>query len=263
MAPEQAKGKPVDRRADIWAFGCVLYEMLTGARAFDGEDATEILGAIVKTEPDWSRLPRHDATASAALVRRCLQKDPRRRQQHIGDARIEIEEAAETPELPASPAGRRARPWPASVPWAIAAVAMAAALVDGFADLHERLAGGAGDAGRHHHAADREPRPGRGLRALAGRAVHRVRGRVAERAHLRAHAESGEVRPLPGTEGADAALLVARQPVGRLLRRRQPDARRAGRGAPATIARDVGPSSSWRHGIATARSCSDAGPAAA
>ncbi len=74
MAPEQAKGRSVDRRADIWSFGCVLYEMLTASRAFDGEDTPEILGAIVKTEPDWSRLPpRHLRTSSrcgAAVWRR-------------------------------------------------------------------------------------------------------------------------------------------------------------------------------------------------
>jgi Tol biopolymer transport system component len=126
MAPEQAKGKAVDRRADIWAFGCVLYEMLVGARAFDGEDTTEILGAIVKTEPDWKQLPKSTAPQIIALLRRCLQKDPRKRQQHIGDARIEIDETMTVPSAP----GERARP--AShvyAPWALAGLSAAALAV--------------------------------------------------------------------------------------------------------------------------------------
>ena len=75
MAPEQAKGKAVDKRADIWAFGCVLYEMLTGARAFPGEDVTDTLAAIVRAEPDWTVLPADTPRAIRTLLRRCLQKD--------------------------------------------------------------------------------------------------------------------------------------------------------------------------------------------
>src|ERR1700758_2995360 len=75
MSPEQARGKAVDKRTDIWAFGCVLYEMLTGKQAFEGEDITEILAAVVKTEPDWRALPPATATKIRDLVRRCLQKD--------------------------------------------------------------------------------------------------------------------------------------------------------------------------------------------
>ncbi len=90
MSHEQARGKVVDRRTDIWAFGCVLYEMLAGARAFEGDDVTEILGAIVKTEPDWSRLPATTPRAIRTLITRCLAKDRTQRLQHIGDARLEI-----------------------------------------------------------------------------------------------------------------------------------------------------------------------------
>ena len=75
MAPEQAKGKPVDRRADIWAFGCVLYEMLTGRRAFDGEDVTDTIAAVVTKEPDWSRLPASTPPSVERLLRRCLEKE--------------------------------------------------------------------------------------------------------------------------------------------------------------------------------------------
>ena len=93
MSPEQARGKPVDKRSDIWAFGCVLYEALTGRRAFAGETVTDIITAVVKDEPDWSGLPSDTPAHIRTLLVRCLQKDPRRRLRDIGDARLEIEEA--------------------------------------------------------------------------------------------------------------------------------------------------------------------------
>jgi Tol biopolymer transport system component len=91
MAPEQAKGRPVDRRADIWAFGCVLYEMLAGCRPFDGEDITDTIAAVVTKEPDWSRLPAATPPAIATLLRRCLEKNAQRRLPHVGVARLELE----------------------------------------------------------------------------------------------------------------------------------------------------------------------------
>ncbi len=97
MAPEQARGKPVDRRADIWAFGCVLFEMLTGQRAFNGETVTDVLAAVIEREPDWSALPAAVPTNIRTLLRRCLQKDPHRRARDVGDARIEVEEAMAAP----------------------------------------------------------------------------------------------------------------------------------------------------------------------
>jgi Tol biopolymer transport system component/predicted Ser/Thr protein kinase len=92
MAPEQAKGRPIDRRADIWAFGCVLYEMLTGRRPFEGADVTDTLATILKTDPDWSRLPGDLPSSLRRMLRRCLEKDPRKRLSAIGDARLELEE---------------------------------------------------------------------------------------------------------------------------------------------------------------------------
>ncbi len=92
MSPEQAKAKSVDRRADIWAFGCVLYEMLTGAKAFPGDTVPETLGAIMRAEPDWSLLPSATPVRVRVLLQRCLQKDPRQRLRDIGDARISLEE---------------------------------------------------------------------------------------------------------------------------------------------------------------------------
>ena len=106
MSPEQASGKPVDTRADIWAFGCVLYEMLTGQRAFDGQGVSETLARVLEREPDWAKLPATLSPALRTYIRRCLQKDPRQRVQAIGDVRLALEGAFETA-LPqtAAPAG--------------------------------------------------------------------------------------------------------------------------------------------------------------
>jgi Tol biopolymer transport system component len=94
MAPEQARGRPVDRRADVWAFGCVLYEMLTGKRAFPGDDVTDILAAIVRGEPDWSALPQTTPSSVRRLLHRSLIKDPKDRLPDVGVARLEIADAS-------------------------------------------------------------------------------------------------------------------------------------------------------------------------
>jgi serine/threonine protein kinase len=104
MSPEQARGKPVDMRADIWAFGCVLYEMLTGRRAFDGESVAETLARVIEREPDWSGLPAALSPALRTFVRRCLQKDPRQRVQAIGDVRLALAGAFDTAAAPAAAA---------------------------------------------------------------------------------------------------------------------------------------------------------------
>jgi WD40 repeat protein len=93
MSPEQAKGKPVDRRADIWAFGCVLYEMLGGRRPFLGDGVSEVMAAVIMAPVDFSALPPTLPARVARLVRRCMEKDPRRRLRDIGEARIALEEA--------------------------------------------------------------------------------------------------------------------------------------------------------------------------
>ncbi len=92
MSPEQAKGKSVDRRTDIWAFGCVVYEMLTGKQAFTGETVTDTLAAVIMKDPDLSTLPANTTQSVRSLLQRCLKKDARQRLQSIGDARIAIEE---------------------------------------------------------------------------------------------------------------------------------------------------------------------------
>src|SRR5688500_5256819 len=97
MAPEQAKGRAVDRRADIWAFGVVLFEMLTGGRAFKGEDISDVLATVLKTEPDWQALPAGTPPSVRRLLRRCLEKDPRKRLSAIGDARLELDDVGADP----------------------------------------------------------------------------------------------------------------------------------------------------------------------
>lgn len=108
MSPEQARGKTVDKRADNWAFGCCLYEALTGA-PFLRETVAETLGKIVERDPDWESLPRSTPTRLRELLRRGLKKDPRYRLQAIGEARIEIEEAQAKPSTPSPTTSRDAR----------------------------------------------------------------------------------------------------------------------------------------------------------
>ena len=93
MSPEQARGKTVDRRTDVWAFGCVLYEMLTGVQIFRGETVSDVLSAVLNAEPDWAALPTQTPSSIRRLLNRCLQKDPARRLHDLADARIEIDEA--------------------------------------------------------------------------------------------------------------------------------------------------------------------------
>ena len=97
MSPEQAKGKKTDRTTDLWAFGCVLYEMLAGRAAFEGETLGEILGSVFKAEPDWSQLPAETPESIRRLLRRCLQKEPNLRVRDIRDARIEIDDSKSGP----------------------------------------------------------------------------------------------------------------------------------------------------------------------
>jgi Tol biopolymer transport system component len=97
MSPEQAKGKPVDKRSDVWAFGCVLYEMLAGNRTFEGEGVTDTLTSVIAKEPDWNALPSNTPAPIHKLLRRCLEKDRKRRLRDIGEARLVIEEVLTLP----------------------------------------------------------------------------------------------------------------------------------------------------------------------
>jgi len=115
MAPEQAKGKAADRRADIWAFGCVLYEMLTGKQTFTGETVTDTLAAVIMRDPDLSQLPPATPMRVRVLLQRCLQKDPKQRLQAIGDARISLDEVlsgtSDTTPQPQASLAQRWRLW--------------------------------------------------------------------------------------------------------------------------------------------------------
>jgi serine/threonine-protein kinase len=93
MSPEQARGEPVDGRTDVWAFGCILFEMLTGRRPFAGHLSTDILANVLKEQPDFSALPEDTPELTRRLLRRCLEKDPRERLRHIGDARADLRES--------------------------------------------------------------------------------------------------------------------------------------------------------------------------
>ena len=119
MAPEQAKGRVVDRRADVWAFGAVLFEMLTGKRAFEGEDVTDVIASIMRAEPERSALPNDTPPAIHKLLKRCLEKDRAKRLDSMAVARYEIQEALAAPASsvdtpspsPARSARRRAGRW--------------------------------------------------------------------------------------------------------------------------------------------------------
>jgi Tol biopolymer transport system component/tRNA A-37 threonylcarbamoyl transferase component Bud32 len=124
MSPEQAKGRAVDRRSDVWAFGCVLYEMLTGKRAFEGEEVFDTLASVLRGDPDWSRLSSTTPPSIQRMLRRALKKDPRQRLADIHDARIEIEEAGTDVEGPVAPASAKG----VRMGW-IASLALAATLI--------------------------------------------------------------------------------------------------------------------------------------
>jgi serine/threonine-protein kinase len=136
MAPEQARGKSVDRRADIWSFGVVLYEMLTGKLCFQGETISDTLAGVIRAEPEWSALPANLPPTIRQLLQRCLRKDVKTRLQSIGDARVTLDEFLANPaaltstsEFPA-PAVVSAQPfWRTAIPWfAVAILAVIAAL---------------------------------------------------------------------------------------------------------------------------------------
>jgi eukaryotic-like serine/threonine-protein kinase len=131
MSPEQSRGKPVDKRADIWAFGCVLFELLTGGAAFAGKDVTDILAAVIRSEPDWSRLPSNLHWRIKELLERCLEKEARDRFSGMSDVRVDIQKAL------ADPGGVLAQPFTAAehrsnlrtmTPWVAAAVILTAVI---------------------------------------------------------------------------------------------------------------------------------------
>jgi Tol biopolymer transport system component len=139
MSPEQARGKLVDRRADIWSFGCVLYECLTAQRPFPGETVSDTLAKILERDPDWSALPANTPTRLRELLRRCFEKDARKRLRDIGDARIELDEllaagvtSSGSLAAGAVPAGSMAGSAPSPLAWIVAGIALLLAAAAAF-----------------------------------------------------------------------------------------------------------------------------------
>ena len=133
MSPEQARGKTVDKRTDIWAFGCVLYEMLSGKMAFDGDTVSDTIAAILDREPDWSTLPADTPRTLRRLIQRCLEKDPKQRLRDIGDARVELEEIMRAPGDDVDPglAARQTNTWRQRTRWTAAMAALFAIAAGG------------------------------------------------------------------------------------------------------------------------------------
>lgn len=136
MSPEQARGREVDRRTDLWGLGCVLYELLTGTQAFTGDTASDIIASILRQEPDWERLPADLPASAERLLRRCLQKDAQQRQRDAGDAALELREATRRlgeHRIAAAPTTMPTRAtsggWMRLAPWAVAAAALLALAV--------------------------------------------------------------------------------------------------------------------------------------
>jgi Tol biopolymer transport system component len=208
MAPEQARGRQIDKRADIWALGCVLYEMLAGRQAFAGEDIAETIGAVIHKEPDWTALPANTPPAIRMLLRRCLQKDRRNRIPDAGMVRIEIQDAlaASPPETRVSSAGdvhsRRER-----LAWVLAlSVSLLAAFLAGLLWFRQTPA----DARVYRTSilpVDDVTMvglpPGRFALSPDGRLLAFTARRTGEAVTLWLRSlQDGSVRPLAGTEGA-------------------------------------------------------------
>ena len=126
MSPEQARRKVVDKRSDVWAFGCVLYEMLTGRRLFEGEEIADILANVLKSPLDWTRLPADTPAAIRTMLRRCLERDRARRLPDIGSARLEIADAIGGVDEPSAPRVAARTAW---IPWTFAVAGVVTAAI--------------------------------------------------------------------------------------------------------------------------------------
>jgi serine/threonine-protein kinase len=215
MSPEQARGKPVDRRADVWAFGCVLYEALSGAAPFTGETISDTIARILEREPEWDRLPPGTPETMRRLLRRCLTKDPARRPGDLTYVRLELEDALAgdgTGDAPpaTAPAGRR------SIALPVFLAALVAAIVSGIA---VRLLGPAKPVTAPAEVVRTEISPPAGahlITSLGSRSVALSRdGNLlvyvaqdddARRLYLRP-LDRKEAYPLPGTEGAGSPFF--------------------------------------------------------
>jgi eukaryotic-like serine/threonine-protein kinase len=203
MSPEQARGRTVDKRTDLWAFGVVLYEMLAGRRAFQREDTTETLAAVLRDDVDWSALPAETPAIVRRLLRRCLERDPRKRLRDAGDAELDLAEVLAGPGSEAGGEGeaarRRAAPWQALAAAAVASAALGAGvawLALRSTEPLPRL------ASRFEIATPPEVH----LEELAispdGRTIAFAGRRGAQRQLYLRRLDQFEAQPLPGTDGA-------------------------------------------------------------
>jgi serine/threonine-protein kinase len=217
MSPEQARGKALDRRCDIWSFGAVLFEMLSGQQAFTGEDVSHTLAAVIMKESDWSALPATTPSGIQRLVRRCLNKDPRQRLRDIGDARIAIEEmltgspevgAVREPSLQPTPPTARRR----ALPWALAALSALVLLALIVANVLRAPHAPTRPIARLVVAlppGDRVAGGRRGQIALApdaSRLVYVANHSGSTQLYLRA-IDRFEATPIPGTDGAESPFF--------------------------------------------------------
>ncbi len=216
MAPEQARGKVVDKRADIWGFGCVLFELLTGKRAFEGEEITDVLARVIERDPDWTRLPPATPPALGRLLQRCLTKDPKARLRDIGEARFALDDidaphlsgvsavtASGTAQvIPDGP--RRQSASSRFAPWVVAALALVVAAAMGL-----QRAPAAPEATTRAELAippDVELFSGPAISG-DGRVVAFVGVREGVRQVYVRRLDRSDTRPMPGTEGVNTVTV--------------------------------------------------------
>jgi Tol biopolymer transport system component len=211
MSPEQARGRPLDKRTDIWAFGVVLYEMLAGTRAFEGEDVTEMIASVVKTTPDWSALPGDVPRPILTLIQRCLEKDRKARVGDISAARFQLAEYGNFAIAPdhAALAPLPRAGWARVLPWAVAGIMTGAAALTGFLYVRQTPTPTAGvvrfDVAPPEDAPfDDQIRISPDGRLIAFSAAGG--GDTRRRLWVRA-LDSLLARPLPGTEGTTDGLF--------------------------------------------------------
>ena len=217
MSPEQARGRAVDRRTDIWSFGCVLYECLTGRMSFEGETVSDMIARILEREPDWSALPANTPARVRTLLERCLVKDAKQRLRDIGEARLELERALAERSSPAVRAPKdRGAPAPAAWKLAIAALAGVALGALGWAAIDRGGSRPAGEGPTHLSVTFpgdpeiREVQLARDGRRMVLRGVplaESSQGKESVRLYVK-ELDTGRLREVPGSRGVDQYFLA-------------------------------------------------------